>query len=315
MTLVDNQDSGDNWTNYLGDCVSVARALPDASVGFGVYSPPFANLYTYSDSMLDMGNCANDAEFFDHYRWLIAEQFRILKPGRLVAVHCKDLVQYKSSSGMAGLRDFSGEIIREHQAAGFAFHSRVTIWKCPVTEMQRTKAHGLLWKQLRRDSTFSRHGLADYVLLFRKWAKEGEPVEPVTHTMDSFPVDQWQKWASPVWSSDAKPGDAPTGLEALPIWMDIDQTDVLNVAAARVDKDEKHLCPLQLDLIERCIVLWSNPGDVVWSPFSGIGSEGYKALQLGRKFVGSELKESYWRQACANLRRAVSDATAQGSLF
>lgn len=308
--LVLNQDSGHDWINYHADCVSVARALPADSIGFGIYSPPFSNLYTYSDSMLDMGNCVDDREFFDHYKWLVAEQFRILKPGRLVAVHCKDLVRYKSSSGMAGLRDFPGDIVRAHEAAGFAFHSRVTIWKCPVTEMQRTKAHGLLWKQLRKDSSFSRQGLADYLLVFRKWAKEGDAVDPVTHTMESFPVEQWQRWASPVWD-----GERFAGMDALPAWMDVDQTDVLNVDQAREDKDEKHMCPLQLDLIERAIVLWSNPGDVVWSPFAGIGSEGYKALQLGRRFVGSELKESYWRQGCANLRRAVRDATAQGDLF
>jgi DNA methylase len=184
---------------------------------------------------------------------------------------------------MAGLRDFPGEIIKLHVDEGFAYHSRVTIWKDPVIEMQRTKAHGLLYKQLRADSTFSRQGLAEYVLTFRKWADEGEAVEPVIHTRDDFPLDQWQQWASPVWN-------------------DIRQTNVLNVRQARTTNDEKHICPLQLDLIERCVILWSNPGETVFSPFAGIGSEGVVCIKLARKFVGTELKNSYWSDACGYLR-------------
>ena len=274
---------GENWQIFHGDCVPVVSQLGDATVGFSVYSPPFANLYTYSDSLHDMGNCADDVEFFSQYAFLLRELYRVLKPGRLCAVHCKDLVNYKSRDGMAGLRDFPGDIIRAHIDVGFAYHSRVTVWKCPVTEMQRTKAHGLLYKQLRKDSTFSRQGVAEYVLIFRKWAAEGDEVEPVGHTPASFPLNRWQEWASPV-------------------WMDIDQTDVLNVQKAREDKDEKHMCPLQLDLIERAVTLWSNPGDVVLSPFAGVGSEGVVSLQLGRRFVGVELKESYWKDAVVNLQ-------------
>lgn len=283
---------GDGWTIYNGDCVDVTRQLPDNCIGFSLYSPPFSNLYTYSDSMNDMGNCEDDGEFLRHYGFLVTELYRVLKPGRLVAVHCKDLVNYKGRDGMAGLRDFPGELIRVHQSAGFAFHSRVTIWKDPVVEQQRTKAHGLLYCQLRKDSTFSRQGLAEYVLVFRKPAIEGDSVEPVTHTKSDFPLDQWQKWASPV-------------------WMDIDQTNVLNVSQARDDRDEKHMCPLQLDVIERAVGLWSNPGDVVFSPFAGVGSEGHGALRFGRKFVGIELKPSYFRLACKNL----DSAKAQLSLF
>jgi DNA modification methylase len=193
---------------------------------------------------------------------------------------------------MAGLRDFPGELIRIHQDEGFAYHSKCTIWKDPVIEMQRTKAHGLLYKQLRADSTSSRQGMAEYLIAFRKWADEGEKVEPVTHTRDEFELNQWQQWASPV-------------------WMDIRQTHVLNVQAARADGDEKHICPLQLDVIERSLVLWSNPGDTVLSPFMGIGSEGYVSLQKGRRFIGVELKESYFEQACRNL----NNATLQSSLF
>lgn len=297
VQCLDSQGS-DTWRMYHGDCVEILRQLPDNSLDYSVYSPPFANLYTYSDSERDMGNCFDDAEFIEQYSYMVAELYRCLRPGRLVAVHCKDLVNYKNRDGMAGLRDFPGELVRVHRDAGFAYSSRVTVWKCPVTEMRRTNAHGLLYKQLRTDSTFSRQGLPDYVLVFRKWAhteSEQELVQPVPHTRDEFPLDQWQQWASPV-------------------WMDIDQTDVLNVAAAREDKDEKHMCPLQLDLIERCVTLSSNPGDVVFSPFGGLGSEGVVSLKMGRKFIGCELKESYFRQACANLREAVR-ASGQQEMF
>lgn len=281
-----------DWSLYQGDCVEVLRQFPDRSVDFSIYSPPFSNLYLYSDSDRDMGNCGSDGEFMQHYGYLVRELFRVLRPGRLVAVHCKDLVNYAGRDGQAGLRDFPGDLIRAHVAAGFAYHSRVTVWKCPVTEMQRTKAHGLLYKQLRRDSTFSRQGLAEYVCVFRKWAEGDVDVSPVTHTESSFPLDRWQEWASPV-------------------WMDIDQTDVLNVEQARDGRDEKHMAPLQLDLIERGVKLWSNPGDVVLSPFAGIGSEGVVSLRAGRRFVGVELKSSYFLRACRNL----TDACRQTSLL
>jgi DNA modification methylase len=288
-------DLSKRWTLYNGDAVDIVRQLPDSSVDLAVYSPPFANLYTYGDSERDMGNCVDDGEFLAHYAFLVKEIYRTLRPWRIVCVHCKDLVNYKNRDGMAGLRDFPGELIRVHQAAGFSYHSRVTIWKDPVVEMQRTKAHGLLYKQLRTDSSFSRQGLAEYVLGFRKWSDEdGTGVVPVTHTHAEFPLAQWQIWASPV-------------------WRDIVQTNVLNVAIARDDKDEKHLCPLQLDVIERCVGLWSNPGEVVLSPFAGVGSEGVVSMRMGRRFVGVELKESYYRQAVANLRDA--EVVRQTTLF
>ena len=281
---------GEDFAIYNADTVDFIRQLPDRHVDLSVFSPPFSSLYTYSGSDRDMGNCADDAEFIKHYGFMVGELFRITKPGRLCAVHCKDLVDYAGSAGRAGLRDFPGEIIRVHEAAGWKFHSRTTVWKSPVTEMQRTKAHGLLYKQLRSDSTFSRMGLADYILWFRRWAEEGEEVVPVTHTSDSFPLDQWQEWASPV-------------------WMTIDQTDVLNVEQARGGKDEKHMCPLQLDLIERVVRLHSNAGETVFSPFAGIGSEGYSALRCGRKFVGVELKPEYFRWAVRNLEAARQQRT------
>ena len=285
-----NSAQGEDWQAIHGDCVDVVRQLPDASIGFSVYSPPFSGLYIYNDSEADMGNSATDEEFFSHYRFLLKELFRATKPGRLVAVHCKDLVYYRTQTGHdAGLRDFPGMLVREHVAAGFSFHSRITIWRCPVREMTKTKAHGLLYKQLRADSSFSRQGLPEYFLIFRKWAREGDAVEPITHTFDSFPLDQWQEWASPV-------------------WMNTRETDVLN--ASRDPLDEKHICPMPLDLTARAINMWSNPGDVVLSPFMGIGSEGDCALRLKRKFVGVELKESYWRQAVKNLRIAAAGAAS-----
>lgn len=286
-----NSAEGGAWKALQGDCVDVVAQLPDASVDFSVYSPPFSGLYIYNDSVADMGNSADDAEFFRHYRFLVRELFRVLRPGRCVSVHCKDLVYYRTQTGHdAGLRDFPGALVREHIAAGFSFHSRVTVWRCPVREMTKTKAHGLLYKQLRADSTFSRQGLPEYVLTFRKWAHEGEETRPVTHTHEDFPLDEWQKVASPV-------------------WMDTRETDVLN--ASRDPADEKHICPMPLDQISRLVRLYSNPGDVVLSPFMGIGSEGDVSLRLGRRFVGVELKESYFRQAIRNLARAED----QGDMF
>jgi len=275
---------GDNWSVYHADCVDFASQLPDECIDFSVYSPPFASLYVYSDSVADMGNNKDDAAFFDQYKYLIAEKFRATKKGRITAVHCMDLPSSKTMHGYIGRRDFSGEIIRAHIEAGWVFHCRVTIWKDPVVEMQRTKALGLLHKQIKKDSCRSRMGNPDYMLIFYKPGTNGDPV---THTNESFPVEQWQQWASPV-------------------WMDIQQTKVLNGRGAREDKDERHICPLQLDVIMRCLVMWSNEGDVVFSPFAGIGSEGYQSIKYGRKFIGTELKQSYFQQAARNLKMAES---------
>lgn len=266
------------------DCVEGVGEMKDASVDFSIYSPPFADLFVYSDDPRDMGNCDSFEQFIEHYEFLLAQLVRVMKPGRIVAVHCTDLQSQKFRDGFIGLKDFPGELIRAHQRAGFIYHSRTTIWKDPVTEMQRTKALGLLYMQLKKDSTRSRMGLADYLIAFRA---PGENAEPVTHKSKDFSVDQWQQWASPV-------------------WMDIDQTDTLNVRSARHSNDERHLCPLQLDLIRRCILLWSNPGDLVLSPFAGVGSEGFVSLQEGRRFVGFELKQSYYNTAINNLSIGAS---------
>jgi DNA modification methylase len=277
-----NETHSDSFVAYHGDCVDVVRQLPDASVGFSIYSPPFSNIFVYSDSANDMGNSADDVEFRQHYNYLLAEMTRVTKRGRLSAVHCSDLPLSKWKDGMIGIKDFSGDIIRAHLEHGWILHSRVTIWRDPVVEMTRTKALGLLYKQLQKDSTRSRQGMPDYLLIFRA---PGENVEPVGQDAKNFPVSQWQQWASPV-------------------WMDIRQTDTLNVAMARDGADERHLCPLQLGLIERAVLLWSNPRDIVLSPFMGIGSEGVIAIKHQRKFVGVELKESYWRHASHNLAKA-----------
>lgn len=282
-----NEKHGRDFAAYHGDCVDVLRQMPSNSVGFSVYSPPFSGLYIYNDSVADMGNTSSDAEFFTQYAFLAKELHRVTIPGRLVAVHCKDLVYYRTQRGTAGLRDFPGDLIRCHIDAGFDFHSRITIWRCPVREMTKTKAHGLLYKQLRADSSFSRQGLPEYFVVLRKWAAEGEEISPVTHTKDSFPLDQWQEWASPV-------------------WMHTRETDVLN--AVRAPNDEKHICPMPLDITTRAITLWSNPGDVVLSPFMGIGSEGYCALKAKRRFVGVELKAEYFSQAAKTLADAESSA-------
>lgn len=285
-----NEAHGDNWALYHGDCVSVVGQLPQNSVDMAVYSPPFSGLYIYNDSVADMGNCSDDAEFVEQYSFLCRELYKAMKPGRIVAVHCKDLVYYRNQRGTAGLRDFPGMLIRAHEEAGFDFHSRVTIWRCPVREMTKTKAHGLLYKQLRSDSTYSRQGLPEYFVVFRKWCAEGEEADPVTHTHDSFPLNQWQEWASPV-------------------WMNTCETDVLS--SKRDEKDEKHICPMPLDLTTRAIKLWSNAGDVILSPFAGIGSEGYAALSAGRRFVGIELKAEYFRQASEYL----DSLSRQSSIF
>ena len=275
---------GDGYTVHLGDCVKWARRMADNSIDYSVFSPPFADLFVYSNSDHDMGNCKDDEEFAAQLQYLIAELFRVIKPGRNVSFHCMNLPTTKMRQGFIGLRDFRGTLIRAFQDAGFIFHSEVCIWKDPVVAMQRTKALGLLHKTIRENSTMSRMGLPDYVVTMRK---PGECAERVKHGED-LPVMMWQKYASPIWD-------------------DINQSRTLNKLPARDENDEKHMCPLQLDVIERCIHLWTNPGDLVFSPFTGIGSEGYTAVKMGRRFVGTELKPQYWNLACQNIEDATRD--------
>ncbi|NBW16860.1 MAG: site-specific DNA-methyltransferase [Caulobacteraceae bacterium] len=291
MTHVIDQKHGANWTAYNADCVDVLSAMPSDTIGFSVFSPPFAHLFVYSDSPRDMGNVSDEAEFKALYEHVARELYRVTKPGRLVAVHCSDLPRTKSMHGVVGLYDFPADIREAHERAGWTYHSRITVWKDPVVEMQRTKALGLLYKQIQTDATRNRQGMPDYVLVFRKTPEDETKVDRVGQDAKQFPVDMWQQWASPV-------------------WMDINQTDVLNARVAREDKDERHLCPLQLPLIERCIRLWTNPGDVVFSPFMGIGSEGVSAIRTGRKFIGTELKPGYFNQAVRFLAEAEQANTA-----
>jgi len=274
-----------------GDCVQLIANVLDESVGFSVFSPPFAELYTYSSHIEDMGNSKDYKEFMLQFGFLVKELHRVIKQGRNVAVHCMDLPIQKGKEGFIGLRDFSGMILRLFEEAGFIYHSRVTIWKDPVVEMQRTKALGLLHKQIKKDSTMSRVGIPDYVLIFRK---DGDRTDPVTNT--DLPVDLWQKYASPV-------------------WMDINQGDTLQgFQKARDERDEKHICPLQLPVIERLVHLYTNKGDTVLTPFMGIGSEVYQSVKMGRKGIGFELKKSYFEQAKKNVAAAVL-AKTQTKLF
>lgn len=279
-----DHESGKRWDLYLGDCVDVLRDQPADSLHYSVFSPPFASLYTYSNSDRDMGNCKDMGEFLGQFQYVIQELYRTIMPGRLVSVHCMDMPTSKQHHGVIGVQDFRGDIIRGFQREGWIFHSSVCIWKDPVTAMQRTKALGLLHKQIKKDSCMSRQGFPDYVVTFRK---PGDNPERVEHTNETFPVSVWQRYASPV-------------------WMDIDPSDTLQYRAAREHDDERHICPLQLGVIKRCIELWTNENDIVFSPFAGIGSEGHCAVEMQRRFIGAELKESYFRQAVRNLRAARS---------
>lgn len=296
-----NQASGKNWTAYHGDCVEVVSQLPDNSVHFSVFSPPFASLYTYSASDRDMGNSKTYEEFTTHFGFLVKELFRVLKPGRLVSFHCMNLPTSKTRDGFIGIRDFRGDLIRAFEVEGFIYHSEVCIWKDPVTAMQRTKALGLLHKQIKKDSCMSRQGIADYLVTMRKPGDNDQPVSgpfdryvgedgtgpssKPCEKSDRFSIEVWQRYASPV-------------------WMDINPSRTLQHKSAREHQDERHVCPLQLQVIERALDLWTNPGDIVLSPFMGIGSEGYVSIENGRKFIGVELKESYFKQSCLNLQSA-----------
>ena len=283
--------TSDNFTVHMGDCVKWAKRMESESVDYSVFSPPFVDLFTYSNSDHDMGNCTSDEEFNTQFRYLVAELFRVIKAGHNVSFHCMNLPTTKMRQGYIGIRDFRGDLIRIFQEAGFIYHSEVCIWKDPVVAMQRTKALGLLHKTIRENATMSRQGLPDYVVTMRK---PGDVVDRVQHDgIEDLPVALWQKYASPV-------------------WFDIDQSKTLNKLPARDDKDLKHMCPLQLDVIERCIHLWSQKGDLVFSPFTGIGSEGYMAVKMGRQFVGTELKPSYFELACQNIEDAKKE---QGGLF
>lgn len=285
MTKVINQTINEKYSLYNGDSCEIIKNIPDNSIHYSIFSPPFADLYVYSNSERDMGNCKTKSEFYEHFKYLIKDLYRVLMPGRLLSFHCMNLPTSKQRDGFIGINDFRGDLIRLFQECGFIYHSEVVIWKDPVIAMQRTKALGLLHKQIKKDSAMCRQGIPDYLVTMRK---PGENPERVEHTNDSFPVDIWQQYASPVWH-------------------DINPSDTLQKTSAREEKDEKHICPLQLDVIRRAINLWTNPNDIVLTPFLGIGSEVYQALKMGRRGIGIELKESYFNQAVKNCELAIED--------
>ena len=306
-----DQSMGKDFAAYHSDCVEFAKTLPDNSIDFSVYSPPFSSLYVYSESIADMGNVASDEEFIEQYRFLVREKYRALRPGRCTAIHVKDLVYYQGSSerGTSGLRPFSDMCTQVHLEEGFDFACRITIFRDPVLERSKTNAHGLLWKTFKSDATFCRVGMPEYLMVYRKWAKPGEEdlVKPVQHPADDVPLKVWQDLASPVWNAM---GSKQSGYGDY----DLPATDVLNVKQAK-DKDaEKHLCPMPMNVTKRAIEMYTNAGEVVWSPFMGIGSEGVSALSMGRKFVGTELHPIYYDQAVKHLN-AQEKQGAQTDLF
>lgn len=285
MNIID-QYSTDRYALYNGDTTEVIKGIPDDSVGLIIYSPPFSSLYTYSNSDRDLGNSRNDDEFYTHFEFIVKDLYRILMPGRIMAVHCMNLPTSKERDGYIGLKDFRGDLIKLFQKNGFIYHAETCIWKNPVTAMQRTKALGLLHKQIKKDSCMSRMGIPDYVVFMRK---PGDNPDKVTHTNQTFPVDLWQDYASPIWDELNSP-----------VWWEINQSNTLNRMFAD-EESERHICPLQLDVIERCLKLYSNEGDTVFTPFMGIGSEVYQSVKMGRKGVGIELKREYFEQAKLNM--------------
>ena len=295
---VKDQYITDQYAMYCGDTTEVIKGVPDDSIGLIVYSPPFSSLYTYSNSDRDLGNSRNDEEFFRHFDFIVNELYRILMPGRIMAVHCMNIPAMKERDGYIGIKDFRGDLIRCFQKRGFIYHSEVTIWKNPVTEMQRTKALGLLHKQIKKDSSKSRMGMPDYIVFMRK---PGDNPKPITHTDESFPVSLWQNVASPAWEITP------------PVWNDINQSNTLNRMFSD-EESEKHIAPLQLDVIERIVNLYSNPDDVVFTPFMGIGSEVYQSVKMGRKAIGIELKDAYFEQAVKNMK-SLEEEKAQMTLF
>lgn len=296
---VNDKKITDRYAIYNADTTEAISMLPDESIGLIVYSPPFSQLYTYSNSDRDLGNSRSDEEFFTHFDFIVKELYRILQSGRIMAVHCMQIPAMKERDGYIGIKDFRGDLIRLFQKHGFIYHSEVTVWKDPVVEMQRTKALGLLHKQIKKDSSKSRMGLPDYIIIMRK---PGENSAPITHTNETFPVSDWQKIASPAWE-----------IYPSPVWWDIKQSNTLNRMFSD-EESEKHIAPLQLDVIERIVRLYSNEGDNVFTPFMGIGSEVYQAVKMNRRGIGIELKKEYFKQAVKNLN-TLDDERNQMTIF
>ena len=320
-----NQKIDDRYAMYNGDCVEVLKEITDNSIHYSIFSPPFASLYTYSNSDRDMGNSASDNEFYEHFKYLISELYRVTMPGRLLSFHCMDLPMMKSRDGVIGLKDFPGELIRMFTDAGFIYHSKVTIWKDPLVEATRTKALGLLHKQICKDSSMCRQGLPDYLVTMRK---PGENPELIAHPegFDSYIGEDEPEGAkierpqpdAEKYEKKEKYNEVPVYSHqvwrkyASPVWMDIRQSNTLNGKSAREEQDERHICPLQLDVIARGINLWTNENDIVLDPFAGIGSSNYVALKMGRRTIGVELKENYYNLAIDNVEKADMDYIIEG---
>ncbi|UQE74224.1 site-specific DNA-methyltransferase [Gordonia sp. PP30] len=293
--------TGEHWTLILGDSCEKLRDIATDSVDLSICSPPFASLFTYSPSERDLGNCASRGEFVEHYRFIIAEQLRVTKPGRLACIHVQQLTTTKATDGYVGMTDFRGDVIRAFQAEGWIFNGEVTVWKDPQAQSIRTRSHALAFQTKNRDSSKTRPALADYLLLFRK---PGDNAVPIKNDVSN---DEWIEWASPIWTDHHDGGWLTDDGHICPVWYGIKETDTLNTAVARDAADERHICPLQLGFIERCVRLWSNPGELVLTPFAGIGSELYQSVKLGRRAIGIELKQSYWRTAVDNLTRLEAE--------
>ena len=320
-----NQKIDDRYAMYNGDCVEVLKGITDNSIHYSIFSPPFASLYTYSNSDRDMGNSASDNEFYEHFKFLISELYRVTMPGRLLSFHCMDLPMMKSRDGVIGLKDFPGELIKMFTDAGFIYHSKVTIWKDPLVEATRTKALGLLHKQICKDSSMCRQGLPDYLVTMRK---PGENPELIAHPegFESYIGDDEPEGAkierpqpdAEKYEKKEKYNEVPVYSHqvwrkyASPVWMDIRQSNTLNGKSAREEQDERHICPLQLDVIARGINLWTNENDIVLDPFAGIGSSNYVALKMGRRTIGVELKENYYNLALENVEKADMDYIIEG---
>jgi DNA modification methylase len=296
-----DQRLSDRFSSFHVDTVEFTAGMPANTIDLSVYSPPFANLYIYSDSERDMGNVGSDAEFQEFYRPLVRDLFRVTKPGRCTAIHVKDLVYYSTSSerGDRGLRDFTGDCIRTHLQEGWTYHRRVTIWRCPVREMQKTKSDRLLYKNFRTDGARTGGGMPEYLVVFRKWADGMDETAPVLHSPVEYPLETWQDYAQPSYFVQD-------------LWTDTDETNVLNVVA-KTD-EERHLCPMPLDLTERIIRQYSNKDDVVYSPFMGVGSEGVVSLRHSRRFIGTELSPKYYPTAVRNLVEAEQRGPASDLL-
>lgn len=305
---VTDEAHGDNWSLYLGDSCERLREFADDSIDLSIQSPPFASLFTYSPSMRDLGNSSTRAEFVNHYKFIIREQLRVTKPGRLACIHVQQLTTTKSTDGYVGMTDFRGDVIRAFQDEGWIFNGEVTVWKDPQAQSIRTRSHALAFQTKNRDSSKTRPALADYLLLFRK---PGDNAVPIKNDVSN---DEWIEWASPIWTDHHDGGWLTDDGHLCPVWYGIRETDTLNTKVAKDSDDERHICPLQLGFIERCVRLWSNPGETVLSTFAGIGSEPYVAVKLGRRGVGIELKPSYWRTAVDNLTELEADL-AVPSLF